>query len=107
MRERFLLLLAAIPAWLAADTLAGKVVEDHSNRPLASVELRVYRAGQRLLAAELETDLEGRFSAAGLPPGEYRIEAAKANYISATVRRNGLADNLTIRLVRCGVISGA
>src|SRR5262245_5693088 len=107
MRERLLLLMAAVPAILAADNLAGRAVEDHSSRPLASVELRVYRVGQRLLAAELETDLEGRFTAVGLAPGEYRIEAVKANYIAATVRRSSLSEKLTIRLVHCGVISGA
>ena len=52
-----------------------RIVEDHIGNPLASVEVRVYRIGQPTLAAELDTDGEGRFRAPGLPDGEYRIEA--------------------------------
>src|SRR5687767_9926916 len=106
MLRRVAVLIAICAGAATADTLEGRVVEDHSNNPLASVELRVYRIGQRHLAAELETDTAGRFMAEGLLPGEYRIEAAKANYIGATVRRNGVSRGMVIRLVRCGVISG-
>src|SRR4051794_39585243 len=85
-----------------ADTLAGKVLEDHSGIPLASVELRIQKVGERQLAAELETDSSGQFRAAGLAPGEYRIDAAKSSYIGATLRITSLGENLAIRLVRCG-----
>src|SRR6185436_12919245 len=106
MLVRLAILVAAF-AWSGmAEMLAGRVVEDHSNNPLASVELRVYRIGQQHLAAELETDTAGHFIAEGLLPGEYRIEAVKANYIGATVRRTGVSRGMVIRLVRCGVISG-
>ncbi|MBZ5618260.1 MAG: carboxypeptidase regulatory-like domain-containing protein [Acidobacteriia bacterium] len=106
MLLRVAVLLAMLAGSAAADTLDGKVVEDHSNNPLASVELRVYRVGVRQLAADLETDATGRFTAPGLPAGDYRIEASKPNYIGATVRLRGVSSGLLIRLVRCGVISG-
>ena len=98
--------LAAVACALRADTLAGKVVEDHTGNPLASVEVRIVRTGARYLAADLETDTEGHFEAAGLPPGEYRIEAAKANYVTSTVRPKAGDGHLVVRLVRCGTITG-
>jgi len=104
MRHVALFFLAAGCA--AAATVDGRVVEDHSGNPLASVEVRVYRVGQRTLAAHLETDGNGRFHAPNLPDGEYRIEATKANYVGTTVRMAAVAGALLIRLVRCGVISG-
>lgn len=106
MLLRATLLLGALTLNSWGDTLAGKVVEDHSNNPLASAELRVYRLGQRQLAAHLETGPSGSFTAEGLAQGDYRIETAKPNYIGTTVRLSTLSGNLVIRLVRCGVISG-
>jgi protocatechuate 3,4-dioxygenase beta subunit len=109
MRHRRLLLLTiflgATGVAFAAG-LEGKIVEDHSGNPLASVEVRVYKTGQRTLAAHLETDTSGRFRAPGLSDGEYRIEAAKANFVGATVRLASIAGGLLIRLVRCGTITG-
>jgi hypothetical protein len=99
-----LALLAIATAWSA--DLDGRIVEDHSGNPLASVEVRVYRTGQRTLAAHLETDGSGRFHAPNLPDGEYRIEATKANFVGATLRFHGPSTGLLLRLVRCGVISG-
>ncbi|MFN3324382.1 MAG: carboxypeptidase-like regulatory domain-containing protein [Bryobacteraceae bacterium] len=54
-----------------AATLTGRIVQDHSNAPVPSAELRVYRTGTPGLTAHLETDGDFRFHAAGLPPGEY------------------------------------
>jgi hypothetical protein len=109
MRYRRLLFLAvwlcAAGAVSAAD-LEGRIVEDHTGNPLASVEVRVYKTGQQTLAAHLETDSSGRFRAAGLGDGEYRIAATKANFIGATVHLASIAGGLLIRLVRCGVIAG-
>jgi len=82
------------------------VVEDHTGNPLASVELKVVKIGQRTLAAHLETDGSGHFRAQGLTAGEYRIEASKPNFIGTTLRLEGVAGGLVIRLVRCGAISG-
>jgi protocatechuate 3,4-dioxygenase beta subunit len=106
MLGRVAVLLAMLVGSAAGDTLQGTVVEDHSNNPLASAEVRVYRVGIRQLAADLETDGTGRFTAAGLPAGDYRIEASKPNYVSATLRMSGVKGGLLIRLVRCGVVSG-
>ncbi|HLK62848.1 MAG TPA: carboxypeptidase-like regulatory domain-containing protein [Bryobacteraceae bacterium] len=99
-------LLAGLAGNAAADTLRGLVVEDHTNNPLASVEVRVYQVGVRQLAADLETDSTGRFAAEGLPAGEYRIEALKPNYVTSSLRMTGLKEGMLIRLVRCGVIAG-
>jgi 5-hydroxyisourate hydrolase-like protein (transthyretin family) len=97
---RVCIFLATLAAAAAGDTLAGRVLEDHTANPLASVEVRVYRAGVRQLAAHLETDLAGRFTALNLPAGDYRLEFAKPNYISASLRLPGVSAGLLIRLVR-------
>src|ERR1035441_9382163 len=93
------------PALWAQD-LEGRVVEDSSGNPLASAELKFHKAGMRELAADLETDREGRFRAPGLAAGEYTVDAAKANYIAATFRLKIPAAPLLVRLVRYGVIGG-
>ena len=91
-----------------ADGIAGQVLEDHSGAPLASADLRLRRAGVSGLAAELETDREGRFQSPKLPAGEYRIEISKANHVTSalTFRVTDPAHPLVVRLVRCGVIAG-
>jgi protocatechuate 3,4-dioxygenase beta subunit len=89
-----------------AATLDGRVVEDHSGNPLASIEVKVYRTGQKTLAAHLETDGSGRFHAENLPDGEYRIDASKPNYIGSSMEMKGVGSDVQIRLVHCGVISG-
>src|ERR1017187_5388922 len=93
------------PALWAQD-LEGRVVEDSSGNPLASAELKFHKAGMRELAADLETDRDGRFRAPGLAAGEYTVDAAKANYIAATFRLKIPAAPLLVRLVRYGVIGG-
>jgi len=89
-----------------AQDLEGRVVEDSSGNPLASVELKFHKAGMRELAADLETDREGRFRALGLPAGEYTVEVAKANYIGDILKVTVPGAPLLLRLVRFGVISG-
>ena len=102
-----------VPFMLAAcaaggATLSGRVVEDHTGLPLASATLRVSRPGQTFLAAELETDREGRFQAADLPEGEYRLEVAKPNFgkTELPVTLGPGSSNISARLIRLGVITG-
>ena len=105
-RLRFTALFLGAAACTLAAGIEGRVVEDHTGNPLASVEVRIARLGQKTLAAHLETDTNGQFRAPKLAPGEYRIDAAKANFIGATVNLAELPSSLTIRMVRCGVITG-
>jgi hypothetical protein len=106
---RVLLFAAALlPCLAAAATLEGTVVEDHSGKPLASVELRVARPGAPQLTANLETDANGRFRAEGIPEADYAIEVLKPNFVSAKLQFRLSTDSrpLLVRLVRFGVISG-
>ena len=96
---------AAPQAGEPAPDFEGRVVEDSSNSPLASAELRVHRAGLRELAADLDTDREGRFRAPGLPPGEYTIDVSKPNYVTANFRIR-IPAAVNVRLVRYGAIAG-
>jgi beta-lactamase regulating signal transducer with metallopeptidase domain len=89
-----------------AKELEGTVVEDSSGDPLASAELRVHGAGMRELAADLDTDREGRFRAPGLPPGDYSVDVSKPNYITTAFRLHVPGVDPTVRLVRYGVIDG-
>ena len=50
------------------------MVEDHSGKPLPSVELRFSRPGAARLVADLETDADGIFRA----PGKYFVLATDA-----------------------------
>ena len=51
-----------------AQDFTGRVVEDSSGEPVASAELKIHKAGLRELVADLDTDRNGRFTGAGLPP---------------------------------------
>lgn len=106
MIRLFLVALGACTA--CAATLTGRLVEDHSGLPLASAEVRVVRSGQAYLAAEMETDREGRFQVSGLPDGEYRLEFTKPNFArtEVPVTLSPATSNLTARLIRLGVITG-
>ncbi|MEO8369330.1 MAG: carboxypeptidase-like regulatory domain-containing protein [Candidatus Solibacter sp.] len=105
-RFRLAALFLGAAGLLSAAGIEGRVIEDHTGNPLASVEVRIAKIGQRTLAAHLETDSSGQFKVPNLAPGEYRIDAAKSNFIGATVRLAALPGPLTIRLVRCAVIAG-
>uniref|UniRef100_Q01NB9 Cna B domain protein n=1 Tax=Solibacter usitatus (strain Ellin6076) TaxID=234267 RepID=Q01NB9_SOLUE len=97
------LLFACAP--LAAQSIAGRVLEDHTGNPLALVEIRLLKPGQRAVVAELETDAEGRFRSPEVAAGEYTLEFAKANYGNATLHLPA-GQSATVRLVRGGVIAG-
>jgi protocatechuate 3,4-dioxygenase beta subunit len=106
LRPVIALVLAACAVWGA--TLTGRVVEDHTGLPLASATVRVSQPGQSFLAAELETDREGRFEAADLPEGEYRLEIAKPNFAKSLlpITLGAAGASTTARLIRLGVITG-
>ena len=87
-----------------AGALGGRIVDDNSGNPIASVEVSVHRAGDGVVA-ELETDGDGRFEAPELPPGDYRLDLSKPNYMRVMVQAR--ADSaLDLRMIRYGVISG-
>ena len=90
-----------------ADDIQGKVLQDHTGNPLPSAEIKIWKPGVRTLAADLETDREGRFRAPGLPAGEYRIEVSKPSHV-ATAMQVQLVPGAPVvfRLVRCGTITG-
>jgi 5-hydroxyisourate hydrolase-like protein (transthyretin family) len=90
----------------SAETIGGRVLEDHSGAPVASADVRVFKVGVREAVADLDTDGDGRFRVSDLAPGEYRLDVSKRNYIGASVRVQAGGDSLSVRLVRRGVISG-
>lgn len=101
-------LAALLPlAYASAQTLAGQIVEDHTGAPLPSVNILVAHPGDRFLAADLETDREGRFQAV-LPPGEYRLEIVRPGYAGTNLRVTLVASGTTIaaRMIKHGIISG-
>ncbi len=90
----------------AGQGMSGRVMDDKSGKPVASAELRFHKAGLRELAADLETDRQGRFMAQGLPPGQYTIEVMKPNYGQTTFELTVPSPQVTVRLVHYGVIDG-
>ena len=91
-----------------AATLAGKVVEDHTNAPLALAGVRVIDVSTHTVIADLDTDRQGKFQAPPLQPGEYRLEISRPNFLDTTVRVQLSASGRTIaaRLVRRVAFSG-
>jgi hypothetical protein len=76
---------AAVPNPAAASGFEARVVEDSSGNPLASAEVRFHKIGMRELAADLDTDSEGRLRASGLPPGDYTIDISET-HVTASLK---------------------
>src|SRR5579862_9938334 len=91
-----ILAVTLLVATLQAASLGGKVVEDDNGTPLASVDVRLSRSGQPRLVADLDTDVSGHFNVPGLPPGEYRLELSKPNFIGLTLAFQVSDDSATI-----------
>lgn len=107
---RWPIMLAAVTAVvippLCAQEVEGRVVDDGSGDGLPSVELKLRTPGASELAADLETDRDGRFRASGLAAGEYTVEVSKPNFITTNLKLRLPAVALQLRLVRYAVISG-
>jgi hypothetical protein len=101
-------LFCIVTSLACAATVKGKITEDHSGSPVASASVRIAKVGVRGLQADLETDGEGRFEAAELTEGDYRVDISKPNFLNATVRLRLTVDgsSANVRLIRCGVIAG-
>lgn len=112
IRPRFvsILLLVCLATYGFGATIQGTVVEDHNNAPVLSAGVRIHKTGAQRLAADLETDSQGRFEAPDLTEGEYRLEISKPNFLPASLRlnldRGGSVAIAPVRLVRTGVITG-
>jgi beta-lactamase regulating signal transducer with metallopeptidase domain len=98
----------------------GRVVEFNSARPVAGATVLV--AGPDT-SAEVTTDVEGRFEAARLKPGSYRLSVRATGYVEAhygqaasmpmgdfgatvVVRGGVVTRGLDVRLQRAGSVSG-
>jgi beta-lactamase regulating signal transducer with metallopeptidase domain len=98
---------ASEPQSAVADDVSGDVKEEGTGSPIPAAELRFRKPGVRELAADLETDRQGRFSAAGLAAGQYSVEVVKANYGSTTFQLTVPAPKLSLRLVHYSAIDGS
>lgn len=98
-----LLLLTAIP--VDAQPLSGIVVENHSEAALVSARVRI-RAASGEIVADRDSDRSGRFETPDLPPGPYRVEISKRNYLGAWLRIQHPGSPVEARLVRLGVLAG-
>jgi hypothetical protein len=105
-RRRAAICVVAFVGCLSAEVFEGQVVEDHSNRPLPSVQVRVRQAGKAGLVADLETNAAGRFSSPDLPSGEYQIEVSRRGYATSDFHLRLPAAAVNVRLVRFGAITG-
>src|SRR5882762_2216675 len=105
---RISVILCVLAQFASAATIRGRLVEDHSGSPVASASVRIVKVGVRVLQADLESDGDGRFDAPELTEGDYRIEISKPNYLNATVslRLTAAETSSSLRLIRCGVITG-
>ena len=106
MLKNAVLILSALAVSASAQDVAGRVLEDNSGEPLVNAELRFHKAGMRELAADLDTERDGRFHASGLPAGEYTVDVSKPNHIVTTLKVQVPSSGLLVRLVRYAVIAG-
>ena len=111
MKCALLFVWLGISSAALAATVSGRVVEDHSNSPLALAEIRVVRIQPHTVVVELDTDPQGRFQSPELPPAKYRLEIAKPNYVSTVINfeiRAGQAgpNELTGRLIHNAAFTG-
>jgi hypothetical protein len=103
--------LAVLSVSMAMGAIVGRIVEDHTGSPLASVGVRIFNADALSVLADLDTDGAGRFEAPGFPAGDYRVEVSKPNFVATSLRFHSPGDGspspvLLVRLVRCGVVTG-
>jgi len=92
---------------VTAATVKGRVVEDQTGGAIPSADVRLRRVGDRTLAANPDTDGNGRFEASDLVDGEYVLEVAKSEHLNASMRFRVAGEaNVTVRLVRGAVVSG-
>jgi len=106
MFQRVVLALLALAVPALSQDVDGRVLEDSSGEPLANAELRFHKSGMRELAADLETERDGRFHASGLPAGEYTVDVSKPNHIATALKLSVPATGILVRLVRYAVIAG-
>ena len=78
------ILLMMFSMTLHASIFSGRVVEGRSGDAIASAEIKVFRTGERGLAAELATDGAGDFQA-DLPDGKYELRIFGDNYVATDV----------------------
>jgi len=105
-----LALIALGPQTARAAALSGRVVEDNSNAPLASVDVRLSKTGQPRLVADLDTDVSGNFAVPDLPSGDYRLVLSKPNFLGVTLefKIDAAGERVAhqFRLIRGAAISG-
>ncbi|MCU0226065.1 MAG: carboxypeptidase regulatory-like domain-containing protein [Bryobacterales bacterium] len=100
-----MLALIATPIALAV-TIEGQVLRDDTGAALVSADVRVARQGERLLAAHLETDRDGRFRAEDLPEGRYVLTIGKPSFQDVALELPVDAGPIQVRLIRLASISG-
>ena len=106
MKFAIIFLVACMPA--IAGTIRGRVLEDHTNTPIPIAGVKVIQMQTHKVLAELDSDRQGRFETQDLPPGEYRLEISRPNFLDTVVRLEVTqqATAVVARLIRMGAISG-
>lgn len=106
-----LVVLVSLPSRVAAETIAGTILDDHSGLPLAAAIVRLSSGGGKT-AQETQTDSSGHFRITGLPAGRYILNISKGQYAATIVRLKSEPESgedsfrPAIRLLRGGTISG-
>src|SRR5215467_15715137 len=113
------LTLAQSTGAASSGRVAGQVVEQGRNLPVAGARITLMSAGRPTTVPpplfETTTDAEGRFVFDVVPPGEYRIQAIRAGYAmpsfdtppsTVTVAAGQTQSDVMITLLRGGAIAG-
>ena len=111
--------IAQITAAASTGSVAGQVVEQGQNTPIAAARINLISVGRPTTLPppmfETTTDAEGRFAVESLLPGEYWVQVSKAGYAmpaldtppsTVTVSAGQTQSDVVITLLRGGAIAG-
>ena len=78
------LVLAAAPLAAQTGTISGRVTDASGERPIAGVNIMIFRDGGTLSAGSAVSGSNGSYRIIGVPVGTYRIRAVLIGYAPAT-----------------------
>ena len=92
-----LLLASALPAVLAAQTIAGRIVHSSDQAPIVGVVVLLLDADEVVHARTL-SDLSGRFAVRAPAPGSYRLRTRRIGFTSTTGTAFAVRGDTTVTL---------
>ncbi len=87
--------------------IAGKVTDEGTGTPIAGAAVTAYREGPGAEPSSVRTDAQGSFVIGGLPPGNYLVRAAAAEYLPEWYQEAATVRDASLVAVAGGDTTGA